>query len=36
MDSDLLLPLVAGGFLILLIVAGTVFIVLRPSDTQGP
>ena len=33
MDGDLLLPLIAGGVLILVIVAGTVVIVLRPSDT---
>ena len=33
MDSELLLPLIAGGILILVIVAGTVVIVLRPSDT---
>ena len=33
MDSDLLLPLIAGGILILGIVAGTLIIILRPSDT---
>jgi hypothetical protein len=33
MDSDLLLPLIAGGILILVIVAGTIIIILRPSDT---
>ena len=33
MDTDLLLPLIGGGVLILLIVGGTIVIVLRPSDT---
>lgn len=33
MDTDVLLPLVAGAGLILLIVAGTVAVFLRPSDT---
>ena len=33
MESDLLLPLIAGGVLILVIVAGTVVILLKPSDT---
>ena len=32
MDTDLLLPLIGGGVLILLIVGGTIVIVLRPSD----
>jgi len=33
MDTDLLLPLIGGGVLILLIVGGTIVIVLKPSDT---
>lgn len=33
MDSEVVLPLAAGAGLILLIVAGTVAMVLRPSDT---
>ena len=33
MDSDLLLPLIGGGVLILLIIGGTIVIVLKPSDT---
>lgn len=33
MDSDLMLPLLAGGLLILVIVAGTVAVLLRSSDT---
>ena len=34
MDPDLMMPLVGGGLLILVIVAGTVVVLLRPSDTQ--
>ena len=34
MDPDLTMPLVGGGLLILVIVAGTVVVLLRPSDTQ--
>jgi hypothetical protein len=33
MDTDVVLPLVAGVGLILLVVAGTVVVFLRPSDT---
>ena len=33
MDTDLMLPLAAGAALILLVVAGTVFAFLKPSDT---
>jgi hypothetical protein len=33
MDTDLLLPLIGGGVLILLIIGGTIVIVLKPSDT---
>lgn len=33
MDSDLVLPLAAGAALILLVVGGTVFAFLRPTDT---
>ena len=33
MDSDVLLPVLAGLGLIVLIVAGSVLLVLRPSDT---
>lgn len=33
MDNDVLLPVLAGLGLILLIVAGSVVLVLRPSDT---
>jgi hypothetical protein len=36
MDSDLTLPLLGGGLLILMIVAGTVVVLLRPSDTPDP
>lgn len=32
MDAEIALPVVAGAVLILLIVAGTVAMVLRPSD----
>jgi hypothetical protein len=33
METDLLLPLIGGGVLILLIIGGTIVIVLKPSDT---
>jgi hypothetical protein len=33
MDAEIALPVVAGAVLVLLIVAGTVVMVLRPSDT---
>jgi hypothetical protein len=33
MDTNVVLPLAAGAALILLIVAGTVAVFLRPSDT---
>lgn len=34
MTTDLTLPLLGGGLLILVIVAGTVLVLFRPSDTQ--
>jgi hypothetical protein len=34
MDAEIALPVVAGAVLVLLIVAGTVVMVLRPSDTS--
>jgi hypothetical protein len=34
MDTNVVLPLAAGAALILLIVAGTVAVFLRPSDTR--
>lgn len=33
MDSEVLLPVVAGLILVLAIVVGSVVVVLRPSDT---
>ncbi|GCE65538.1 hypothetical protein OMCYN_01479 [cyanobiont of Ornithocercus magnificus] len=36
MDSDLTLPLLGGGLLVLVIVAGTLAVLLRPSDTPEP
>ena len=36
MDADLTLPLLGGGLLILVIVAGTVAVLLKPSDTPEP
>jgi hypothetical protein len=35
MDPDPVLPLAAGAALILLVVGGTVFAFLRPSDTPS-
>ena len=35
MDMDVVLPLAAAVGLILLVVAGTVVVILRPSDTTG-
>jgi hypothetical protein len=33
MQSDVVLPIAAGGVLVLLIVVGSVLVVMRPSDT---
>lgn len=34
METDVLLPIAAGLVLIVLIVAGSVVVLMRPSDTQ--
>ncbi|MEY3463323.1 MAG: hypothetical protein RLZZ468_1101 [Cyanobacteriota bacterium] len=36
MENDVVLPVAAGLGLILLIVVGSVVVLMRPSDTQGP
>ncbi len=33
MDSDVVLPIIAGLVLIMLVLAGSVVVLLRPSDT---
>jgi len=36
MDPDLTLPLLGGALLILVIVAGSIVVLMRPSDTPKP
>jgi hypothetical protein len=36
MDNSLLLPILGGAILVLMVVVGTVFVFLKPSDTQTP
>lgn len=35
MDTDVVFPLAAGAVLIVLVLAGTVMVFLRPSDTTS-
>jgi len=36
MDQSLLLPVIGGTILVLIVIAGTVFVFLKPSDTKTP